>query len=122
MPDPTPIRLWTPEEDRVIRREGGGKTAQQLALMLGRTKNAVHQRAYLLRVSLQKYGDADYRTKYSDEVVEQARQMHDCGLGPAEIARRLRVPLVSVRSFVYYQGRHRPAAATSRRAGQEGSG
>lgn len=105
MPDPTPIRPWTPSEDAVIRREGGGKTAAQIGLMLGRTTNAVHQRAYRLKVSLQKCGDADYRTKYSDAVVEQARRLHEEGIGPAEISQRLGVPYASIKQFMYYAGR-----------------
>lgn len=96
---------WTPTEDRYIRRAAPYRTARQMARVLGRTVNAVHQRAYLLKVPLQKAGDRDYRTKYSDVVVEAARTMHEAGAGPKAIARDLGVPEGSVRSFIYYRGR-----------------
>lgn len=96
---------WTPYEDRYIRRAAAYRTAKQMARVLGRTPNAVHQRAYLLKVPLQKAGDRDSRTKYPDEVVEAARAMHEEGAGPKAIARDLGVPEGSVRSFIYYRGR-----------------
>lgn len=99
------IRPWTSTEDRTIRRLGSTRTAKQLAQMLRRTPCAVHQRAYRLRVRLQKDGDRDFRTKYSDCLVESIRALHEAGLGPRVIASRVHVPEGSVRSFCYYRGR-----------------
>lgn len=93
-------------------RNGAQRPVPDLAAELGRTVHAVRQRAFLLGVSLMKYGDADFRTKYSDAQVEACRVMHESGSGPAAIARATGIPLASVRSFVYYAGRHRPAVIT----------
>lgn len=96
---------WKPQEDRAIARMAERFTAKQIAQVLGRTPAAVHQRACIKRVKLQKAGDRDYRTKYPDTTVERARQLHDAGYGPRAIAQLLGVPEGSVRSFVYYRGR-----------------
>lgn len=99
------VRTWTPAEDALLRRRAPTSTAKQLARSLGRTPNAVHQRAYRLRVRLQKAGDLDYRTKYPDRDVEQARALHESGMPPSEIARKTGIPIGSIKSFVYYRGR-----------------
>lgn len=99
------MKRWATADDRAIAKLAATHTAKQLAKVLGRSVHAVHQRAYRKRVRLQKAGDADFRTKYSDAVVEQARKLHEAGVGPRAIARRIGVPEGSVRSFVYYRGR-----------------
>lgn len=100
------MKPWSRFEDGRIRRLAATHTAKQLAALLpGRTVNAIHQRAYLLKVRLQKAGDRDYRTKYPDALVERVRQLHEQGKAPSAIARETGVPLGSVKSFVYYRGR-----------------
>lgn len=96
---------WTPKEDRALQRMADRFTAKQIARAIGRTPAAVHQRAYLKRVKLQKAGDRDFRTKYSDALVERVRQLHEQGKAPSAIARETGVPVGSVKSFAYYRGR-----------------
>ena len=57
-----------------------------------------------------KYGDSHHRVRYSDETVEQARQMHDNGIGPAEISRRTGIRRDTVNDWIYYRTRTRVAA------------
>ena len=104
-------RRWLPDDDRTLRRLSPTRTAKQIARALGRTSNAVHQRAHLLHIPLQKAGDRDYRTKYPDTVVERARALHEAGLTPSEITRATGVPIGSVKSFIYYRGRHAASLA-----------
>lgn len=94
-----------------MRRLAPTSTAKEIAPALDRTPSAVHQRAYLLKVPLQKAGDRDYRTKYPDAAVERTRALHEEGLTPTEISRQTGVPIGSVKSFVYYQGRHNASLA-----------
>lgn len=98
----TEPRQWTPAEVRSLERLAPTHTAAEIADRLGRTANAVHQQAYLRKIRLQKSGDRDYRTKYSDALVEQCRALHDAGVQPKEISERTGVPLASVKAFVYY--------------------
>jgi hypothetical protein len=100
------MRTWSRREDRTIRRLAATHTAKQLAELLpGRTVNAIHQRAYRLKVRLQKAGDRDYRTKDSDALVERVRQLHEQGKAPSAISRETGVPIGSVKSFAYYRAR-----------------
>jgi hypothetical protein len=96
---------WSEAERRRLRRLAATYTAAQIADQLGRTVNAVRQQAYLHGIALQKAGDADYRTKYPDALVERARVLHEAGEKPRAIAELIGVPVGSVKSFVYYQGR-----------------
>jgi hypothetical protein len=105
------IQRWSTHERRLLRRRAPHATALEIAAELGRTVHAVRQRAHLDGVPLQKAGDRDYRTKYSDQVVERARALHEAGAPPKRIARELAVPIGSIKSFVYYRARL-PASIT----------
>lgn len=103
------MKRWTRADKRTLRRLAPTHTAEQIAAVVGRTVNAVRQQAHLLGIQLQKFGDQNHSTKYSDALVERIRQMHDDGMAPKAIARETGVPLGSVKSFVYY--RLRPTAS-----------
>lgn len=96
---------WNPAEVRALQRLAPTHTAAEIADRIGRSVNAVYQQAYLRNIKLQKAGDRDYRTKYSDALVEECRELHDAGVPPSEISARTGVPLGSVKAFVYYQQR-----------------
>jgi DNA-directed RNA polymerase specialized sigma24 family protein len=101
---------WTQDEDAVIRRFAHSMTAEEIGARLNRTKKAVHIRAQKLGVSLQKYGEHAYQAKYSDELVERCRVLHDEGRRPSEIAAATGVNVFSVHKIVYYGMRLRPTA------------
>lgn len=96
---------WTPTEDRELRRMAAEFKAAEIAKALGRTPAATRQRAYKLKVRLEKDGERRHLAKYSDAVVERCRELHDAGKGPAAIARETGVPVGSVKAFVYYRQR-----------------
>ena len=54
-----------------------------------------------------KYGDSHHRVRYSDETVEQVRQMHDSGMGAAEINRQTGISIDTVNDWIYYRTRTR---------------
>lgn len=52
-------------------------------------------------------GRGYHRVRYSDDTVEQARQMHDEGIGMTTIGRRLGVSQYTVRDWIEYRTRTR---------------
>lgn len=103
---------WTHSQDRELRRLAQHLPAADIASAIGRTVHAVRQRAYLLKVRLEKDGERRHGAKYPDATVERCRELHDAGKAPAEIARETGVPLGSVKAFVYYRVRtHAPVPA-----------
>ena len=102
-------RPWSREEDAVIRQYAMTEHSHQIGLRLGRSVDAVKHRARRIGVSLTKCGDAAPNTRYSDALIEQARQMHDAGHGPRYISRELGINEFTLRSALYYCQRLRPA-------------
>lgn len=99
------MKPWTYAEQAELRRLAPTHTAEQIGALLHRTSHAVHQQAYKLKGRLQKAGDQNHGTKYSDALVEQIRTMHELGTKPAAIARETGVPIGNVKAFVYYRNR-----------------
>lgn len=54
-------------------------------------------------------GERHGMCRYPNEVVEKARDMHDEGVGPTQIARELDVPLNTLQDWIYYRTRGRAA-------------
>jgi len=99
---------WTDEETRLLRELAGQVPARVIAERIGRTHPVVKARAHLLKIDLRLFGERCPWAKHSDAVVEQARTLHDEGMGPEAIARHLNIPRSSVRNFIYYQSRLGP--------------
>lgn len=87
----------------------GSHDSHAIARALGRSRDSVKYRAKRLGLSLQLVGDASPRTRYSDELIEKARTLHDKGYGPRWIAKRLQINENTLRSALYYQQRLNPA-------------
>lgn len=96
---------WTFAEKKQLRQMAPTHNAAQIGKVLGRTTHAVRQQAHLQKVRLQKAGDRNARTKYSDSLVEAIRSMHEGGKGPTQIARETGVPIGNVKAFVYFSNR-----------------
>lgn len=103
------MKRWDVADDHKLRRLAGTHTALQIGAELGRSDKAVWVRARRIGVRLQKQGDHNPGVRWPDALVERARCLHDEGRGPSDIARDLRIPRNTVRSFVHY--RHRLGAA-----------
>lgn len=102
-------RPWTREEDAVLRNNAIRATAADIGALIGRTRDSVKYRAIRIGVALTKYGDAAPNTRYSDALIEQARQMHEGGHGPRYISRELGINEHTLRSALYWVQRKRPA-------------
>lgn len=96
-------RAWTETEDKTLKALAAELSSYQLAQRLGRSSDAVKKRAVRLGVSLRKHGERCAHAKYSNAVVEQARGLHEAGVMPREISRRLGVPYWNVCDFVYFK-------------------
>lgn len=55
------------------------------------------------------YGQSHHRARYPNEMVEAARDLHDLGMRPVDIARHLRVPIDTLNDWIYYRTRKRVA-------------
>ena len=106
-------RLWTKAEDARIRALAATCNSTAIAAVLDRTSDAVKHRARRIGVSLKKCGDNAPNVKYSDALIEAARQLHDQGYGPRWIASRLNINEWTLRSALYYRQRTRPAQPAS---------
>ncbi|HFG4884564.1 TPA: SANT/Myb-like DNA-binding domain-containing protein [Salmonella enterica subsp. enterica serovar Anatum] len=71
--------LWTPEDDRFLRRNRFTMTAKEIGNRLKprRTRTSVTHRARLLGISLRKCGDNLPYTRYKDEDVKLLRELRD---------------------------------------------
>ena len=96
-------KAWSVKDDCTLKDNAASMTSYQLARLLGRGVDSVKHRARRLGVSLRKHGEACSWSKYSNEVVEQARALHESGVKPKEISRRLGVPYWNVCDFVYFK-------------------
>jgi len=97
------MRTWTDEEKTLLKRNAPNMTSSQLAKLLNRGIDSVKHKARQMGVSLRKYGEACSWAKYSNEVVEQARGLHESGVTPREISRKLGVPYWNICDFVYFK-------------------
>lgn len=98
-------RAWERSEDQRLRAMASTASSIEIGVALGRTREAVMHRARVLKISLLKTGDAAPNTKYSDALIENARQLHDQGYGPRWIAKRLEINERTLKSALYYQQR-----------------
>lgn len=53
-----------------------------------------------------RHGDQHHRARYSNALVERAREMHDRGTPRATVARTLGVPYDTCRDWLDYRTRH----------------
>ena len=94
---------WTEEETRTLKANAAAMTADQLAELLGRTRDSIKGQARKLGVSLRKHGEACSWAKYSNAIVDKARDLHERGVPPRKISEQLSVPYWNVCDFVYFK-------------------
>lgn len=99
---------WSHEEIKMLRELAGTMPARMIAERIGRNFAATRVKARQLRIGLTCYGEHCSWAKYSNALVEEARSLHDEGIGATEIAKRLGVPLSSIEDYIYYRRRLGP--------------
>lgn len=101
------VGAYSRDEDKVIFKFAGVKSAKEIGLMLGRNEQSIRERASRLEVSLKRYGDKNPKTKYSDCDVELARCLSDEGLSVKVIAEKMEIKEDYARKIISYARRHK---------------
>lgn len=86
------------------------ESAAGIATHLGRTLDGVKHAAKRYGIRLRKFGENCPNARYSDELIEQARRLHETGVGPRAIAKQLGINEWTLRAALYYRQRRVPAS------------
>ena len=93
-------RKFTPEEDRIVRKYAGKKSAEEIGTILGRPKGGV--RSSLKRQGLKNtlHGDAHWAVKVDALRVSMLYTLMDAGFPPSEVHRMFTTPLDLTYNYV----------------------
>ena len=78
-------KYWDDDQEAVLRKYAGIKTAEEISVILGRSKHSIWSRAAKLEISLQRHGENHQGSKLSNLQVEMLHALVDAGFGTAEI-------------------------------------
>lgn len=92
---------WQDWEKNILRQYASKLSAENISLLIGRTKHAVKSKARDLHISLQKRGDYHHSSKYLQEDIELARQLHAAGVRPRHIAKKLGIKPACIGNYLY---------------------
>lgn len=104
-----PPKPWSFEDRKTLAKYAGKIQPRQLAAMMGRTLPSIKNRARKDGLCLIVYGERNPTAKFADNVVENARRLHETGHGPESISRTLKVGIHTVRAWVYFYNRRNDA-------------
>lgn len=96
---------YSNDEDKVILKFAGEKSAAEIGEMIGRNKQSIRERASLIGVSLKRYGNKNPSTKYAEEDVELARCLSDEGLKAKVIAEKMEINEGYLKKILSYSRR-----------------
>lgn len=91
---------FTPEEDRIVRKYAGKKTAAEIGTILGRPAGGVRSRMKRLGVSGLMHGDAHWAVKVDGLRVSMIHTLLDAGFKPSEVHRMFSTPLDITYNYV----------------------
>lgn len=77
--------IWTPEEDRTLRKLIGKKTAEEIGVILNRPKNGVHHRVKKLNLNGKLTKENHWNAKISNLQAEMIITLHQGGFSVNEI-------------------------------------
>lgn len=89
-------RYWTADEDRQLRQLAGTKTAEEIGMILGRTKLSVHSRVNKLGIDGKLYGENHWNAKIESLKVSMVHALYDAGFTVNEISKVLDMKLMTV--------------------------
>lgn len=84
---------------------------RKIADSLGRTTRGVREKARELKINHGQIGEANRNVKYSDNDVDLCRALHEEGIKPRIIARKMEMPIKAVYAIVYFRVRKQPTPA-----------
>lgn len=98
-------KAWTYQEIKTLKKSAGKLPVEDIAKLLGRTRQSVQIKAGKLGLSLRLYGQLHHSAKFSDSAVEYARRLYDKGWKVEAIAQKYQWPLGVVKTWCYFQRR-----------------
>jgi DNA-binding NarL/FixJ family response regulator len=87
---------WTFEENKILKKMGGFYSKKEISETLGRSQSSVKNQALKLNIKLRINGERHHSAKYSNDTVEVARRMRECGMTVKNISERLQVDFSTV--------------------------
>ncbi|MCW8336371.1 hypothetical protein [Vibrio paucivorans] len=97
---------FTQAEDRFIKKNYGKISTSDIAQALALPISTVRERATRrLNLKCCYHGEANPASTISDDEVELIRQLHDAGMGPTEISRKMELSLTHTKCILNYQAR-----------------
>ncbi|HBN6266150.1 TPA: hypothetical protein L3N15_004131 [Vibrio parahaemolyticus] len=96
---------WTKDEEAFLKKYATVLSAAELAKGLKRTENSIKDKARSLGISLRKSGVNHHLSRYSPDIVELCRRLHDDGHTVSAISRTLGMSYSYVSSIVNYWSR-----------------
>ena len=76
---------FTEEQKNTINEFADSKTGEEIAMMIGKTKQSVYRKASYMGVSLKKIGEDHYKARLSNLQVEMINSLFMGGFKPHEI-------------------------------------
>lgn len=98
---------WSGQDDMRLIRNHKTMTMQEVADLIGCTKNHVKGRAKKLGISFMKYGENHHSATTSNEDVELARLLREEGLTAKEVSEKLEISEGVIRNLTQYTYRTR---------------
>ncbi len=77
----------------------------EIGKLIGRPPGGVKSKAERVGIALRQLGEMHHSAKYSDALVEQARDFADIGFTRRQIARKINVPEYAVDGWINYKCR-----------------
>ncbi|CAI1970545.1 hypothetical protein [Serratia marcescens] len=104
-------RPWKKSEIDFLCNNVRSLCYRKIAYSLGRTTRGVREKARELKVNPGQIGEANRNVKYSDHDVDLCRALHEKGIKPRIIARKMEMPIKAVYAIVYFRVRKQPTPA-----------
>lgn len=96
---------WDTSHTLLARKMSATHTAAEVAEALGCGLTTLYKYSRQYDISYQKRGEKHHNSTRSDEDVELARQLHEAGVGIADISEKLEMPVKYVDHVVCYRFR-----------------
>lgn len=102
-------RAYTFREDCLIRNFAGIKTAEEMGLMLGRTRSSIHHRVKKLGLNGVIHGEHHWASKVDSLKMAMIHTLLDSGFSSSEVHRMFAEPLNLSKDYVSQiaRGRYR---------------
>lgn len=78
-------QAWTTKEDRLLKQFAGKKTAEELSVIIGRSKHGVHHRINKLGLNGYLRGEYNQNAKLSGTNAQMIQVLYDAGFTANEI-------------------------------------